>query len=940
MTASIYTAPATSVVPPQPAGSAETLCNLVQNLKNNRYIHTGLFFKNGSMRPTKQNLAKITNLFFDIDYKDLFTWDDELRTTFASGAGQLNISIPFESPFTPAQLAEGLTDVEQALLDEAQLKHEIKLAEETLRMMGSDRIRSLLEGRTRKAVEALTAIIGKKPNRVVYSGHGSHVHFWVSDLEGWTEEGSDIAQGLEANAKAFLDRYPTIVEEANNALQGATFDANVKNLGERKCPDIGFTNNKVATNPKPITSWLEDLCDMTTRVVASDLPAASKSSRVSGFAASVAGVRNSAGDGSARSMPTPKLIEDGFQFLIPGENGTAITMTAKQIRDEWDTLTKITGANGEHKLKCRPITDVPTNPQNAGNPFNGFLTMDTDAKRLRCTVLLSENASKDYIKGEHWGYNKKGDKQMGLWVYDAMPITLLRNPKTQALLDNVTNYTTIFTQDSAVNTALMLNTRLQRIYVNRTFHLLTTNDEGQWERAKTTEWFPLIDAHYTQFARFLETTYGVRSAKKDTIRDAVKLAARQSSRDPVREYLADLEWDGIDRLGDAGGVSWINEMLHLPKDHKNAELYKHYSIAVALAVVHSIMCVDEPTDVQHFLCFTGPQGIGKSAFAKIFALTEHLIPGTTCDDYFSDRGVRMGGNEQRDSLMEILGRFVIECPEAISSSSGATVKDIKAFTTGNTMVFRRPYESEVTTHHKATYLITNSNDENFLTDETGNRRYLIIDCFNDLFTEPDGGELSRLDLKWLRANIEQIYAQAYERAYLGKNIPASAETRMWRGRTVQQWNLPVSINGMQEAHNQKFMVETALSVAIRSAVRYFEQKGKYDVPFAELKAKIKEADDSLTDARISNHATKHIANMGWKKRRTAKGMVWTSPAPRTTTESFDAEPASDRPDPQGEPRSEQETTVQPTAETAPAEPAPKFDLLAELSVGSLLSSLK
>ena len=199
-------------------------------------------------------------------------------------------------------------------------------------------------------------------------------------------------------------------------------------------------------------------------------------------------------------------------------------------------------------------------------------------------------------------------------------------------------------------------------------------------------------------------------------------------------------------------------ILNLPADHPKRELYSSYGRAVMLGIMRNIYVGNTYPDVQHVLTLAGGQGVGKSLAAAVLGLTEVLGM-----DYFHDSGIDMGaGAHKGDQIASMLGCFLVELPEAISLSSNSTDASIKAFLTTKKDKGRFAFGREHEERLRATYFVTNSNDNIFLSDHTGNRRYLIIDCFDDLHTADQ-----RIDIDALRAVLPQLYAEAYQRCVLG-----------------------------------------------------------------------------------------------------------------------------------------------------------------------------
>jgi hypothetical protein len=101
---------------------------------------------------------------------------------------------------------------------------------------------------------------------------------------------------------------------------------------------------------------------------------------------------------------------------------------------------------------------------------------------------------------------------------------------------------------------------------------------------------------------------------------------------------------------------------------------------------------------------------------------------TNCDDLFG-------------------GKTVIEIAE-MEKRSRAEESQIKAMLSRPFDRGRKAYDRGVTERKRGINFIGTANDDKPLRDVTGNRRYLPVRC-----SKP-------IDIEWMRANIEQIYAEA------------------------------------------------------------------------------------------------------------------------------------------------------------------------------------
>lgn len=139
--------------------------------------------------------------------------------------------------------------------------------------------------------------------------------------------------------------------------------------------------------------------------------------------------------------------------------------------------------------------------------------------------------------------------------------------------------------------------------------------------------------------------------------------------------------------------------------------------------------------VDTMLVLEGPQGEGKSKLLRIIALD---------DNWFSDS---LPHNlSSKDAKQHMLGKLIIEMSEIAQIDRSSTAA-LKAFLSAQDDKFRPPYGRHEVVWPRQGVLVGTTNDDQYLRDITGNRRYWPIAC-------------KAIDLGWWRRNIEQIYAEA------------------------------------------------------------------------------------------------------------------------------------------------------------------------------------
>jgi len=825
---------------------------------------TGFFPDKPGLAETEANAAKAATLFFDIDLKEVILENQQFVDKAATW---------FDENWGTSKYTFGV----------AQDAATTKKVERFLWQSDEEDIKAWVTPYVLKFLDVMDSILGK-PSMILYSGHGAHIHYNLCDEDGWADEyakkyKSHGARANYAQVKLLQEQLIAHVNKQDgNSFQfeGVTFrlvDAAAKGVSARKCSEISFINKKCYLKMKSIEPMMVDRWEAGRRIDTTKIQFELAPTIAQRVDAAAQNPGNTTAAGTAKGKISPRRVSSEYKLICRGADGNAVESCAsavmKALKEKDESLFKLEEDSGNVvgrvKIKCRPVEDNPLSHTNQPTvqDCHGWAYLDAAGSLV---VRVSVSNIGKYTAGEHWK-QIAGGHYVGTWVYDGIEIDLIRDPKTNAVLDNTTNYISIFGSDPFLFGKVRLNSRIMTIFVHRDIHVQTTRDEDELDKARTTVWFPIKGNHVTVFTQYLERKYGIRSAKKDFIRDALSFVASNNSYDPVRDLIRNTAWDGVDRLGDAGGKSWLCEILDLPVNHDNYPLYEGYGISTALSIVRSIFCVEESADIQHLLCLPGPQGAGKSRFPQVLGLT-HIFG----KDYYHDAGIKMTPGD-KDTLMTLEGRFIVELPESLSLQSSTNDAQIKAFITAQATAFRRPYDKEMSMLYKNTFFVTNSNEEAFLTDATGSRRFHIVDLFRDSYFKPARGRF-RIDNMWLEENILQIYAQAYNRVCLGIGIPETAETRVWRGKKVQYWNLASNLEDARDALNEQFMVSNRMAEAVEDTIKYLEGVKLFVVDFERFKNTLLARHPDLTQFKVKNSAKKYLKRFGWEVKHTSKGNLW------------------------------------------------------------------
>jgi predicted P-loop ATPase len=219
--------------------------------------------------------------------------------------------------------------------------------------------------------------------------------------------------------------------------------------------------------------------------------------------------------------------------------------------------------------------------------------------------------------------------------------------------------------------------------------------------------------------------YGI--ARK-TVEDAITRRAHDNEHNSVVDWLMSLEWDGEKRLDE-----WIPKVYGVENDEYHRAVGSNWLRAMVQRLVWP------GSKYDHVLVIQGGQGVRKTTSFSVLGGGELHVETTIRAD-------------SKDFLMQFDGRAIVEFSEGETLNRSET-KALKAIITRTHDKYRAPYARSDEEHPRQCVFCMTTNDTEYLKDDTGNRRWLIVKM-------PEG---FNADIDWLKENREQLFAEAYAR---------------------------------------------------------------------------------------------------------------------------------------------------------------------------------
>lgn len=242
-------------------------------------------------------------------------------------------------------------------------------------------------------------------------------------------------------------------------------------------------------------------------------------------------------------------------------------------------------------------------------------------------------------------------------------------------------------------------------------------DGGPWTNADNDRLFIFISKVYTEFSqRVLDS--------------ALTEVAHQRQFHPIKEYLEGLPpWDGVKRI----------ETLFI--DYLGAEDNVFVREATSLWMRAAVARIYKPgCKFDYIPVISGPGGIGKSTLMQLLGV-----------NWFSD-SLTFEDMKDKTAAEKLQGSWINEISE-LKGMRKTEVEAIKSFISRQVDKFRPAYGHVVEQHPRTCVFIGTSNDQNYLRDITGNRRFWPIKATGQ-------GNLSPWDLG--DEDVQQLWAEAMQ----------------------------------------------------------------------------------------------------------------------------------------------------------------------------------
>lgn len=251
-------------------------------------------------------------------------------------------------------------------------------------------------------------------------------------------------------------------------------------------------------------------------------------------------------------------------------------------------------------------------------------------------------------------------------------------------------------------------------------------DEIMLAQPGTRDWRPFRDADYVWLRDRLEMgSNGFMPIGKEMLRDVVAAVASEREFDSAQLWLTGLPHDGVSRID-----TFLTDYFGVEDNDYHRAVSRYMWTAMAGRVLEPGVKADMVP------IFVGHQGAGKST------VIESLVPSP---DFFCE----VAFSEKDDDLArKMKGKLIAEIGE-LRGLHTREIEAIKAFITRRHENWVPKFKEFATAYPRRLLFIGSTNAEQFLADETGNRRWLPVG-------------VGKVDVEGVRRVVLELWAEARE----------------------------------------------------------------------------------------------------------------------------------------------------------------------------------
>ena len=294
-----------------------------------------------------------------------------------------------------------------------------------------------------------------------------------------------------------------------------------------------------------------------------------------------------------------------------------------------------------------------------------------------------------------------------------------------------------------------------------------TGKPEYWDRNRKA-WREWTDAQESEARAYFEGTYGMYSQAK--LADALAIYFKDHKVNPLIEILEKLEWDGKPR---------VEQFLHDVMKAEDSEYIRECSRLIFAGGIHR--AYEPGCKFDDMVVLIGGQSAGKSTIVRWLNME---------DQFFREIKTIAG----KEGIEAIRGVWIGEVAELMAMTRVKEAEAVKAYITSQEDAYRPPYGKHVITVPRRCMFIGTTNNPQFLTDKTGNRRFYPVKCNSFAYRLYDHEKEVKEYIRQCWAEAVTLYKAGHMQPFAKKEvleqIRAAQEAAMeddWRIGAIEQY---------------------------------------------------------------------------------------------------------------------------------------------------------
>lgn len=303
-------------------------------------------------------------------------------------------------------------------------------------------------------------------------------------------------------------------------------------------------------------------------------------------------------------------------------------------------------------------------------------------------------------------------------------------------------------------------------------------------------WRPFKDADYFELRLALERR-GFKNPGQDMVREAARCVSEANTFDSAIDWASSLVWDGVPRV-EKFFATYVG----------TADTPYSRSVSVYLWTALAGRCLDPGCKVDMVPVLISRQGSGKTSMVEALVPTEEAFIEINLDQRNEEQMAR-----------SLRGKLVGELAE-LRGLAGREAEDIKAWLTRRNEEIRALYAEFHAKYARRLVMIGTGNNEEFLSDETGERRWLPLkvgDTALDALRRDRDQLWAEGVVRWRAGGVQWREAMA-----LATNEHAAFKVRDPWQEPIEAWLAQADLDDLRNA-DRRFSVRDVLVNALRIA---------------------------------------------------------------------------------------------------------------------------